>query len=136
MTEEEEREAAREEGVVDGDTGRVGALDGDSWRWWDRGEYIQQGWRALGCGVLGGMLGIFRRGVLVAFYNETSAAGSRHFGMGTAWCLLQVCPSLEERERFSRPVIVAVANGQWSMVVCFLSSLPLLARSDSLSDSV
>jgi len=44
------------------------------------GRRIQQGCRALGCGVLGGMLVICRRSVLVAFYSAVSAAGSRHFG--------------------------------------------------------
>ena len=41
------------------------------------GRRIQKGGGALGCGVLGGMLGICRRGVLVAFYNGASAAGPR-----------------------------------------------------------
>jgi len=63
------------------------------------GRIIQQGCRALGCGVLGGMLVICRRGVLVAFYNAASAAGSRQFlaRKGTkhdACCMLHVCPSL------------------------------------------
>jgi len=45
------------------------------------GRRIQPGWRALGCDVLGVMLGICRRGVLVAFYSSAaSAAESRHFG--------------------------------------------------------
>jgi len=33
------------------------------------GRRIQQGWRALGSDVLGGMLVICRRGVLVAIYR-------------------------------------------------------------------
>ena len=51
---------------MDGDAGRVGALDGDSWWRCGGGRRIQKGGGALGCGVLGGMLSICRRGVLVA----------------------------------------------------------------------
>jgi len=44
------------------------------------GRRIQQGWRPLDDGILGAMLVICRRGVLMAFCNAASAAGSRHFG--------------------------------------------------------
>jgi len=79
VTEEEEGEAAREGGV-----GGWGGQGG--WARWvvtagGGGRSIQQGWRALSCGVLGGMLVICRRELLLAmaFYSAASAAGSRHF---------------------------------------------------------
>jgi len=45
------------------------------------GRRIQQGWRALGCGVLCGILWLFVivACVQLAFYSAASAAGPRHF---------------------------------------------------------
>jgi len=95
------------------------------------GRTIQQGCRALGCGVLGGMLVICRRGVLLAFYSGASAAGSRQLlaRKGTehgTCCMLHVCPSLclwMEETGLAGQLPVAVAN-------CWLSvtPLPLLTR--------